>query len=192
MDKKWSLKSKIFIIYQLNLSSRECLLNLLILDKWGRNDSLSLSYVSNIEKVGYAKSSYIIDWTWASPWFHSFFSDGRSSCHWKHIPLRGSMTWIKLYLLLIFSRTNQRIFFIQVYVPSLSMNLADLENTVFFDVLKLDRVTLPSFSKLISYLLGSGFTLREGFMKLSLGCFFLKEYFELLANLVMDSTFGSY
>lgn len=70
------------------------------------------------------------------------------------------------------------------------MNLADLENTVFLEVLKLDSVTLPSFSKLTLYLLGSG--LRSGLMKLSLGCFFLKEYLEDLANLVMDSRLGSY
>lgn len=70
------------------------------------------------------------------------------------------------------------------------MNREDLEKTVFLAVLKLDKVTLPSFSRFISYLLGSGF--RDGFIKLSLGCFFLKEYLELLANFVIESIFGSY
>ncbi len=64
------------------------------------------------------------------------------------------------------------------------MNLADFENTVFLEVLKFERVTFPSFSKLTSYLLGSGLGLI--FKKLSLGCFFLKENRELLAYFVMD------
>jgi hypothetical protein len=56
-----------------------------------------------------------------------------------------------------------------------------LAKTVFFGVLKLDSVTLPSFSMLELYLLGSGLSL--GMIKLSTECFFPSEFLGLLLNL---------
>lgn len=68
------------------------------------------------------------------------------------------------------------------------MNLEDFGKTAFLGVLKFETVTLPSFSRTTSYLVGSGLGLL--FKKLSLGCFFLIEYFELLANFEIVSYFG--
>ena len=75
-------------------------------------------------------------------------------------------------------------------VPKLERKRDDLGKTVFFGVLKVDRVSLPSFSRITLYLDGSG--LRLALIKLSLACFFLMEYFELLANLETDSKLGLY
>jgi hypothetical protein len=70
------------------------------------------------------------------------------------------------------------------------MKRDDLGKTVLLGVLKVDRVSLPSFSRSTLYLEGSGFKLT--LMKLSLACFFLMEYLELLANLVIVSKLGEY
>ena len=73
--------------------------------------------------------------------------------------------------------------FIDNFLHKFSMNLADLANTAFFGFLKLETVTLPDFSRLLSYLVGSGLGLI--LIKLSLACFFLMEYLELLAYLLI-------
>ena len=70
------------------------------------------------------------------------------------------------------------------------MNRDDLGKTVFLGVLKVDRVSLPSFSRSTLYFDGSGF--KFALMKLSLACFFLMEYLELLTNLVIVSKLGLY
>ena len=70
------------------------------------------------------------------------------------------------------------------------MKREDLANTVFFGFLKLERVTLPYFSRLTLYLEGSGLGLY--LMKLSDGFFLRMEYFELLAYLDMESKLGLY
>ena len=75
--------------------------------------------------------------------------------------------------------------FIDDCLHKFSMNRADLAKTAFLGFLKFEMVTLPYFSRLTSYLVGSGFRLT--LMKLSLGCFFLIEYLELLAYLLIVS-----
>jgi hypothetical protein len=70
------------------------------------------------------------------------------------------------------------------------MKRDDLGKMVFLGVLKVDSVSLPSFSSSTLYFDGSGFKLA--LMKLSLVCFFLMEYLELLANLEIVSKLGLY
>ena len=81
-------------------------------------------------------------------------------------------------------------FFVNKKLHKLSINLEDFAKTVFFGVWKLESVTFPYFSRLTSYFVGSGLGLF--LIKLSLGCFFLIEYFELLAYFVILSRLGLY
>lgn len=73
------------------------------------------------------------------------------------------------------------------------MNRLDLGKTTFLVVLKLDKVTLPYLSKLVSYLLGSGFGLDKlGFRKESIGLFPINTACGVLENFVIELLFGLY
>lgn len=70
------------------------------------------------------------------------------------------------------------------------MKRADFANTGFLDVLKLDKVVLPFFSRLTSYLFGSGF--ESGWIKLSKVCLAPKEKLGVFLNLDVDRIVGLY
>ena len=70
------------------------------------------------------------------------------------------------------------------------MKRADLQKTGFLEVLKLERVDLPFFYRLKSYLLGSGF--RSGLIKLSAATFVPKEKPGFFLNLEIELVVGLY
>lgn len=70
------------------------------------------------------------------------------------------------------------------------MKRSDLANTAFFADLKLDSVTRPSFSMLVSYFVASG--LKLGFRKVSTEFLWPIEHFGLSLNLLVEFALGLY
>lgn len=70
------------------------------------------------------------------------------------------------------------------------MNLYDLGKTACLVDLKFDKVTLPSFYKLVSYLDASG--LKLGLMKVSSELLCPMDNLGLSLNLVVEFMFGLY
>lgn len=70
------------------------------------------------------------------------------------------------------------------------MILSDFAKTAFLLDLKVDKVTLPSFSMLVSYLEASG--LESGLRKESSSVLLLIEHLGLSRNLLVELIFGLY
>ena len=75
-------------------------------------------------------------------------------------------------------------------VPKLCMILSDFAKTAFLLDLKVESVTLPSFSMLVSYLEASG--LESGLRKESSSVLLLIEHLGLSLNLLVELIFGLY
>jgi hypothetical protein len=108
--------------------------------------------------------------------------------HGEHVSHRLLLARVELVAGLVVAGTDQALLCVGGGVQRGCMKRSDLAKTAFLVDLKLESVTLPSFSMLVSYFVASG--LKFGLMNVSTEFLWPIEHFGLSRNLLEEFAFG--